>query len=116
MSQWQVNVIALAEPCVDWKNIIPRRIIRKVSSKYNHTGCYTVATSELKVANYLKLGGALMHSDNEWTGRITDKGTDPWGYGQLAYHVGYCENLFFNFIFFKFRTNTYVCTDHIIFY
>ena len=87
MSQWEVNVTALAEPCVDWKNIIPRRIIRKVSSKYNSTGCYTVATSDLNVANYLKPGGALIHSDNEWSGRITEKGTDPWGYGRWAYQI-----------------------------
>ena len=87
MMLWEVNIIALSEPCVDWHDVTTRRVFKKISTKYNTNGCYTVATSSLKVANPLKPGGALLHSDNEWAGRITEKGTDPWGYGRWSYQV-----------------------------
>ena len=56
-----------------------------MSKKYNNTGCYTVAASNSKVGNFLKPGGALIYSDNEWSGRINQRGTDPWGYGRWAF-------------------------------
>ena len=85
MRSWSVNVMALSEPCIDWSELIPRRVVQEVSKKYNNTGCYTVATSNSKVGNFLKPGGALIYSDNEWSGRIIQKGTDPWGYGRWSF-------------------------------
>ena len=81
MSQWEVDVSVLAEPCVEWRDTIPRKIVNEVSSKYDPQSNWTVATSTCYSGSFVKPGGAAIYSSSSVTGKIIARGTDPWGYG-----------------------------------
>ena len=82
---WEVNVTALVEPCVEWRDRLPRETIRDIEKKYDRYGHWTVATSRISVGSFVKPGGALLYNDGSWSGRIKQAGTDPWGYGRWTY-------------------------------
>ena len=82
---WEVNIAALAEPCVEWRDAIPRKTIKDIGKKYDSSGHWTVATSNSSVGSFLKPGGALVYSTGEYASRQMETGTDPWGYGRWAY-------------------------------
>ena len=76
MRQWEVNLMALSEPCIDWREMIPRRVVQTVSKKLNSIGCYTVASSTTRLGSFVKPGGALLYSDNGWAGILQQKNTE----------------------------------------
>ena len=85
MYKWEVNITARAEPCIEWREIIPRTIITDIGKKYDQKGHWTVATSKSSVGGLVKPGGALIYNDGVLSGRMLEHGTDPWGYGRWAY-------------------------------
>ena len=85
MQRWEVNLTALAEPCIEWRDNIPRKILNETGKKYDRYGHWTVATSKSTVGSFVKPGGALLYTDGDWSSRIIEAGTDPWGYGRWAY-------------------------------
>ena len=82
---WGVNITALAEPCIEWRDTVPRTVVKEIAKKYNKFGHWTVATSSCSVGSFVKPGGALLYNDGELSGRIMTTGTDPWCYGRWAY-------------------------------
>ena len=82
---WEVNIAALAEPCVEWRDAIPRKTIIDIGKKYDDSGHWAVATSSSSVGSFLKPGGALIYNTGEYASRQIETGTDPWGYGRWAY-------------------------------
>ena len=86
MTAWDATVSAVAEHCVEWKEAVPRLVLKGLGKKYNQRGLWTVATSNSLVGNYLKPGGALLYCTEDMTIRLIDKGTDCWGMGRWAYH------------------------------
>ncbi len=60
MTTWDVTVSALSEHCVEWKDAVPRLVIKNLGKSYNLRGMWTVATSNSLVGNYVKPGGALL--------------------------------------------------------
>ena len=85
MQDWQTDISILAEPCVEWRDIIPRTIVLETSKKYDQYGNWTVATSDCTSSSFVKPGGAAIHSSGRVVGRISERGTDPWGYGRWTY-------------------------------
>ena len=85
INDWNIDISILAEPCVEWRHIIPRTIIQETSKKYDRFGHWIVATSECFSGSYVKPGGASIFSSGRVTGRMITKGTDPWGYGRWSY-------------------------------
>ena len=88
MYDWQTDISILAEPCIEWRDVIPRTIVRETSKKYERNGHWNVATSKCYSGSFVKPGGALIYSSGSIVGRIEEKGTDPWGYGRWS-HVKY---------------------------
>ena len=82
---WEVDVSVLAEPCIEWRDSIPRKIVKDIGKKYDRGGNWTVATSSCYSGSFVKPGGALVYSSGETTGKILDRGTDPWNQGRWAY-------------------------------
>ena len=87
MNAWQVDISALAEPCIEWRDSIPRKVVQDVGKKYDKSGTWTVATSECYSGSYVKPGGALIYSATSVAGKIIERGTDPWKYGRWSYTV-----------------------------
>ena len=85
MLSWEVDIAALAETCVDWDQIVPRRTIQQITKGYDKTACWTGATSSINVGNYLKPGGTATLAMGKCNGRILDKGVDPWKMGRWSY-------------------------------
>ncbi len=82
MKVWDTDIVLLAETCVDWSMVVPRRAIKKITSGYNRTACWTGSSSKISVGNYLKPGGTGMLAMGSCNGRILDRGTDPGGMGR----------------------------------
>ena len=82
---WEVNICALAEPCIEWRDSLPRKVIMDMGKHIDKYGHWTVATSKCSVGSFLKPGGALVYNDGDLSGRIIESGTDPWGYGRWAF-------------------------------
>ena len=85
MQDWNTDISILAEPCVEWRDIVPRTIIQETSKKYDRYSNWIVATSECFSSSYFKPGGSAIYSTGSVTGRMIEKGTDPWGYGRWSY-------------------------------
>ena len=85
MFNWEVDVSAIAEPCVEWRDAIPRKIIKDICKKYDKSGNWTVATSACYSGSFVKPGGALVYSSGDITGKILERGTDPWNQGRWSY-------------------------------
>ena len=85
MYNWEVDICALAEPCIEWRDAIPRKIVQDIGKKYDRTGNWTVATSSCYSGSFVKPGGALLYSTGKVVGKMIDKGTDPWQYGRWSY-------------------------------
>ena len=85
MLSWEVDVVALAETCVDWNQIVPRRTIQHITKGYDRTACWTGASSSVNIGNYLKPGGTGTLALGKCNGRILDKGVDPWQMGRWSY-------------------------------
>ena len=85
MYSWEVDVCVLAEPCIEWRDSIPRKIVKDVGKKYDKGGNWTVATSSCYSGSFVKPGGALVYSSGDVTGMIVERGTDPWNQGRWAY-------------------------------
>ena len=85
MSTWDVDISLLSEPCVEWRDSIPRKVIKDIAKKYDQYGTWTVATSSCYSGSFFKPGGSLIYTKGHMVGRIIDKGTDPWGYGRWSF-------------------------------
>ena len=85
MKVWGVDISCLAELCVAWEDSSPRRVIQQISNVYDNTSCWTVSSSALTVGNNLKPGGTGILTMNEYSGRIKERGTDPWKLGRWSY-------------------------------
>ena len=85
MYSWQVQVSVLTEPCIEWRDSIPRKVIKDIGKKYDRLANWIVETSKCYSGSFVKPGGALIHSTGDAASRIIEKGTDPWGYGRWAY-------------------------------
>ena len=85
MSTWEVDISMLSEPCVEWRDAIPRKVIQDIAKKYDQNGNWTVATSKCYSGSFVKPGGALVYTKGHMIGRIIDRGTDPWGYGRWSF-------------------------------
>ena len=85
MYNWNTDVCVLSEPCIEWRDILPRKIVQEISRKFDKTGNWTVATSSCYSGSFVKPGGALVYSAGTVAGRILQRGTDPWGYGRWSY-------------------------------
>ena len=85
MKLWEVDVVNLSETCVAWENIVARRVIRQVTTTYDTTACWIGSSSQIKGENCFKPGGTATVVMEENTGRILDKGTDPWKMGRWSY-------------------------------
>ena len=82
---WDVDVSALAEPCIEWRDTIPRKIVKDIGKKYDRGGNWTVATSSCYSSSFVKPGGALIYSAGQVSGKILERGTDPWNQGRWSY-------------------------------
>ena len=87
MKAWEVDVVSLAEICVAWEETVPRRVIQQITKKYDKHACWTVASSSIKVGSYLKPGGTGILTLGNNTGRMIDRGSDPWKMGRWTYCV-----------------------------
>ena len=87
MYTWEVNITALSEPCIEWRDSLPRKIVRDIGKKQDRLGHWTVATSKSQIGSFVKPGGALLYNDGPWSGRLLETGSDPWGYGRWAYKI-----------------------------
>ena len=85
MKVWNVDVVNLSETCVAWEDNSPRRTIKHITKKYDTTSCWTVSSSSIPVGNFLKPGGTGILTMNEFPGRLTERGTDPWKMGRWSY-------------------------------
>ena len=85
MYDWNTDISIIAEPCIEWMDIIPRTIVKETSKKYDRHGHWNVATSKCYSGSFVKPGGALIYSSGRIVGRMMESGTDPWGYGRWAY-------------------------------
>ena len=85
MKVWDVDVVNLAEMCVDWGKKIPRRTIQQITNKYDQTSCWTVATSMIDIGSFCKPGGTGTLAMGKCNGLILDRGTDPWNMGRWSY-------------------------------
>ena len=74
----------MSEPCIEWKDIIPRTVLKEIEKKYDKKGHWSVATSNCLVGSHVKPGGSLIYHNGDSAGRLTETGTDPWGYGRWA--------------------------------
>ena len=85
--EWEVDISVLAEPCIEWRDIIPQKVVQGIAKKYDKTGNWTVATSACYSGSYVKPGGALVYSTRTVVGKIIERGTDPWKYGRWSYVI-----------------------------
>lgn len=89
MYDWQIDVSVLSEPCIEWRDVIPRTNVQEeIRKKFDKTSNWTVATSTCFSGSFVEPGEALVYSTGGVVSRIMERGTDPWGYGRLA-HVKY---------------------------
>ena len=87
MKVWSVGISCLSKLGVAWEEISPSQLIQKISKVYDPTSCWTVASSDLSVGNFLKPGGTGIYVMNEYPGRIKERGTDPWHLGCWSYII-----------------------------
>ncbi len=87
MKRWEVDIVNLAETCVDWNKHIPRRLIQQITKKYDRYGSWTVSTSKIDMNNFLKPGGTGILSMGIRNGRVTARGVDPWHMGRWSYNL-----------------------------
>ena len=85
MYDWNIDISAMTEPCIEWRNVIPRKIFQEITRKYDNTANWTMATSSCYSGSFVKPGGAAILSTGRMSGTIVERGTDPWGYGRWAY-------------------------------
>ncbi len=85
MKLWQVDLVCLAELCVAWEDQIPRRVVQQITSQYDTTGCWSVASSKPNVGSFCKPGGTGILAQGNSNGRIIDRGSDPWAMGRWSY-------------------------------
>ena len=85
MKTWEVDIVSLAETCVDWGKIIPRRTIHNITRQYDSKGRWASSTSSINIGNFLKPGGTATLSMRKMNGRILDRGSDKWKMGRWAY-------------------------------
>ena len=85
MTAWEVDISMVSEPCVEWRDVIPRKVITDIAKKYDKVGQWTVSTSKCYSGSFVKPGGSLIYTKGNMVGRIQEKGTDPWGYGRWSY-------------------------------
>ena len=85
MKVWDVDIVQLSETNVAWENKVPRRVIQKITQRYDMTGSWTVASSNIDMSGYVKPGGAGILTLGTWTGHILDRGVDPHKMGRWAY-------------------------------
>ena len=85
MKTWEVDIVSLAETCVDWGKIIPRRTIHNITRQYDSKGRWASSTSSINIGNFLKPGGTATLSMRKMNGRILDRGSDKWKMGRWSY-------------------------------
>ena len=85
--RWDVDIICLAEINVAWEDKTPRGIIQTISKKYDPTCCWTISSSEIPVGNFIKPGGTGILATNGMSGRLLERGTDPWKLGRWSYNI-----------------------------
>lgn len=69
MHNWEVDISVLAEPCIEWRDTIPRRVVQDIGKKYDGTGNWTVATSSCYSGSFCKPGGSLIYSSGNVVGK-----------------------------------------------
>ena len=70
-----------------WEHKIPRRVIQQITTSYDRTSCWTVASSKIDIGSFLKPGGAATISMGLTNGKCIDRGVDPWKMGRWSYIV-----------------------------
>ena len=85
MKLWEVDLVALAEICVAWEDNVPRRVIQQITSTYDANACWVGSSSKVSVGSFCKPGGTGTLLMGQHTGRILDKGSDPWNMGRWSY-------------------------------
>ena len=85
MKLWEVDLVALAEICVAWEDNVPRRVIQQITSTYDVNACWVGSSSKVSVGSFCKPGGTGTLLMGQHTGRILDKGSDPWNMGRWSY-------------------------------
>ena len=85
MHTWEVDISVLSESCIEWRDVIPRRVVTDISKKYDTGGTWTVSTSSCYSGSFVKPGGALVYSSGNLSGKIMERGTDPWKHGRWSY-------------------------------
>ena len=84
---WETDIVCLAETNTAWEEKTPRRVIQKISKKYDDTCCWTVSSSSINMGNFLKPGGTGILATNGFPGKTIERGTDPWRLGRWSYIV-----------------------------
>ena len=87
MKNWDVDILSLAELCVAWEDKIPRQIVKQITKQYDTSACWTVASSTVPVGSFCKPGGTGLLVMGNNTGRLADRGQDPWGMGRWSYSL-----------------------------
>ncbi len=85
MKNWDVDVVSLAELCVAWEDKIPRQVISQITRQYDHNACWTAASSKVPVGSFCKPGGTGIMVMGKTTGRLIDRGVDPWKMGRWSF-------------------------------
>ena len=85
MKNWEVDIASLAEFCVAWEDKIPRQVIAQITKQYDSNACWTVASSKVPVGSFCKPGGTGILVMGKNTGRIVDRGSDPWNMGRWSF-------------------------------
>jgi len=85
MKMWDVDVTTLAEFGVAWEDNVPRRVVKQITQRYEYNASWTVSSSVINLGSYLKPGGTGTLVMGQTTGRIIDRGTDPWKMGRWSY-------------------------------
>ncbi len=87
MKTWQVNILSIAEMCAAWEDKIPRQVITQITKQYDSNVCWTVASSNVPVGSFCKPGGTGLLVMGNATGRLVDRGTDPWRMGRWSFSL-----------------------------
>ena len=72
MKVWDVDILEIAEMCTAWEEVVPRRVVQQIAKRYEKTACWTVASSKIRVGNFLKPGGTGILAMGNSNGRIYD--------------------------------------------
>jgi len=85
LSNLGVGAVGLAETNLNWEHPSNKAKLRNsIKKEWHHS---TFITSHLKedITGEIQPGGTLTFITNNWTSRVIDRGTDPYGLGRWTY-------------------------------